>query len=296
MKFDGISPAAAAGGRRRSRLCRDAIRDVERVIRKKGGGGGGGGGGGRRSCQRRPRRRVEASSAAIQSLFLACKSVFKGPGTVPSATDVQMLRHLLDKMRSEDIDLSADIPFFKAKTAGEGAPGVTYTTVYQCRNFSICIFFLRPAAVIPLHDHPDMTVFSKLLLGSMHVRSYDFVDPADPAAAAAAAAPPSPQKRRLARLKVDADLSAPCGASVLFPAAGGNIHAFTAVTPCAILDILGPPYSTEDDRDITYYRDLPFSGGGAGEEGVYRWLEETGVPEEAAMTLVEYLGPPILDL
>lgn len=95
MKFDGISPAAAAAvaGRRRSRLCRDAIRDVERVIRKKGGGGGGGGGG--RSCQRRPRRRVEASSAAIQSLFLACKSVFKGPGTVPSAADVQMLRHLL---------------------------------------------------------------------------------------------------------------------------------------------------------------------------------------------------------
>lgn len=59
---------------------------------------------------------------------------------------------------------------------------------------------------------------------------------------------------------MDADLSAPCGASVLFPAAGGNIHTFTAVTPCAVLDILGPPYSTEDGRDITYYRELPFSG------------------------------------
>ncbi|CAA6658494.1 unnamed protein product [Spirodela intermedia] len=294
MKFDGISPATAAGGRRRSRLCRDAIRDVERVIRKKGGGGGGGGGG-RRSCQRRPRRRVEASSAAIQSLFLACKSVFKGPAPSPLPPT---LASISDKMRSEDVDLSADIPFFKAKTAGEGAPGVTYTTIYQCRNFSICIFFLRPAAVIPLHDHPDMTVFSKLLLGSMHVRSYDFVDPADPAAAAAAAAPPSPQKRRLARLKVDADLSAPCGASVLFPAAGGNIHAFTAVTPAPSWTSWGRhiPRRTTGTSPTTETFPFPVSRGGAGEEGVYRWLEETGVPEEAAMTLVEYLGPPILDV
>lgn len=45
-----------------------------------------------------------------------------------------------DKMRSEDVDLSADIPFFKAKTAGEGGPGVTCTTIYQCKNFSVIFF------------------------------------------------------------------------------------------------------------------------------------------------------------
>lgn len=56
---------------------------------------------------------------------------------------------------------------------------------------------------------------------------------------------------------VDDVFTAPCDTSVLYPITGGSMHQFTAIAPCAILDILGPPYSIEEDRDCTYYTDIP---------------------------------------
>jgi hypothetical protein len=58
---------------------------------------------------------------------------------------------------------------------------------------------------------------------------------------------------------VDDVFTAPCDTSVLYPITGGSMHQFTAIAPCAILDILGPPYSIEEDRDCTYYTDIPYT-------------------------------------
>lgn len=55
----------------------------------------------------------------------------------------------------------------------------------------------------------------------------------------------------------DEVIKAPQEPSILFPRSGGNIHSFRALTPCAILDVLSPPYSEEFGRPSTYYSDIP---------------------------------------
>ncbi|CAN6287366.1 unnamed protein product [Urochloa humidicola] len=244
--------------------------------------------------------------APLQRLLAACRRAFRGAGTVPAPDDVALIRGILDRMGPEDEHLGA---VTKAAAASglqrrRRRPIITRTTIYECTNFSIVIFLLPPGAVIPLHDHPGMTVFSKLLRGSLHVTSYDWAT----AGGGGSKTPGVPAVMRLARLVLDDDLRAPCGALVLFPESGGNMHRFATATACAVLDVLGPPYS--GDRDCTYYQDLPYSrhdaadDAGAGDderagdehrqEARLGWLLETGKPKELEMYEVPYKGPPIL--
>ncbi|GKV25144.1 hypothetical protein SLEP1_g34626 [Rubroshorea leprosula] len=103
---------------------------------------------------------------------------------------------------------------------------------------------------------------------------------------------------RLAKLAADKVLTAPCGPSILYPKSGGNLHCFTAVSPCAVLDILTPPYRENLGRKCTYYMDYPFSTFGnkaqisEGEEE-YAWLAEIGTPNDLYMRSGFYAGPAI---
>ncbi|OVA16440.1 Cysteamine dioxygenase [Macleaya cordata] len=252
----------------------------------------------KKRCINTKRCSTKKPTMALQKLFVACTEVFKGPGTVPPPPDVQNLRHILDNMTPEDVGLSTDLLFFKSSGVAKGTPSITYTTIYKCEKFSMCLFFLPPSAVIPLHNHPGMTVFNKLLLGTMHIKSYDWADPdkLDDSV-------PSSQLR-LARLKADNVFTAPCNTSVLYPTTGGNIHAFTAITPCAVLDVFGPPYSKEDGRDCSYYRDFPcsdFIEDGSVDEALgegrnsYGMLEEIEMPKDLKMQGIEYLGPQVME-
>ncbi|KAG5232847.1 2-aminoethanethiol dioxygenase [Salix suchowensis] len=187
--------------------------------------------------------------------------------------DVKRLCYILDNMKPEDLWLSGEHPFFNPRAEVTGTPGVTYTVIHKCDNFSLFIFFLPATAVIPLHNHPGMTFLANFFWGECTATG-------------------KPER--------DSILTAPCNTSVLYPTTGGNIHQFTAITPCAVLDVLGPPYSDEDGRDCSYYKELPytsFSNGETGlkneEGGCHAWLEEIMVPENSLMTGVEYFGPQV---
>ncbi|XP_030940835.1 plant cysteine oxidase 3 isoform X2 [Quercus lobata] len=250
------------------------------------------------------------NTSKVQALYDLCNTTFTpspSGASPPSSQAIQRLCSLLDTFGPADVGLKEELSdddrghgifgLNQLNRIARWAQPITYLDVYECDSFTMCIFCFPTSAVIPLHDHPEMTVFSKVLYGSMHVKAYDWVEPAQIQERKG----PSSFPVRLAKLSVDKVLTAPCGTTVLYPKSGGNLHCFTAVTPCAILDILSPPYKEEAGRKCSYYHDYPYStfsaGNGSfvrnGKEEDYAWLEQIETPDDLYMRQGKYAGPAI---
>ncbi|PWZ30831.1 Plant cysteine oxidase 2 [Zea mays] len=241
-------------------------------------------------------RTMAAPATAVQRLFEACREVFAGagPGAVPPPAGVERIKSVLDSITAADVRLTSSMPYFR-RVDPYGTPKITYLHLYKCEAFSIGIFCLPSRGVIPLHNHPGMTVFSKLLFGAMHIKSYDW--------AASQQDTPDVQLQagpRLAKVKVDGILTAPHETAVLYPEDGGNMHCFTAQNACAVLDVLGPPYDDGSGRHCQYYnvRSSAISVAGStilpgGDR--YEWLEESEPSRDFYLVGSTYMGPKIWD-
>jgi PCO_ADO len=133
---------------------------------------------------------------------------------------------------------------------------VRYIHLNEIRDqYSSGIFIFPPNAKIPLHDHPGMSVVSRLLYGDMHVSSLDLLRESEV------------EKYNIKDIKHP--LQHVVGAKFAVRRAGehlqagdvgclypyeGNLHEFTAGPDgAAILDILLPPYDADGNRDCTFY-------------------------------------------
>ena len=138
-----------------------------------------------------------------------------------------------------------------------------------CSNtfFDMAIFLIPAGGKIPLHDHPNMTVISKLLCGRMHTRSFTSKERKD---GCVLVLPPTVTTHNVE------------DRPWLLTPVTDNIHEFIAESPCAIFDALLPPYG-DPDRPCTYY------GASQGSDGSWR-LHPVPPPSTGLPVCVPYRG------
>ncbi|KAJ1284080.1 hypothetical protein BS78_03G176300 [Paspalum vaginatum] len=222
-----------------------------------------------------------ATRRTIQAIYDISRDVFESstPGFVPLPSDVARLTGFLNGLTLQDVGLHLSTPYFRADTQDQRK--VTYVHFEDSPKFSFGVFYLPQSAMIPLHDHPGMTVFSKILHGSMHIKSYDWVIDAPTSNQVTR----MPNGARLAKLHTDAIFNASSETVVLYPENGGNLHRFTAISPCVVLDVMGPPYTEEEGRDCSYFRSrVAHEGGG---DGQYAWLKKVDFTLEMNVHLMD---------
>ncbi|XP_030196569.1 2-aminoethanethiol (cysteamine) dioxygenase a [Gadus morhua] len=173
------------------------------------------------------------------------------------------LEALMTALRAADLKLAP-----RSGAAGSNPdaanPPVTYMHICETDAFSMGVFTLSSGASIPLHDHPSMHGMLKVLYGKVSIRCFDKLDQGASATEPPVFAPPLASRQRgslrRARLRSVGEYSEGSGPCLLTPLRD-NLHQIDALDgPAAFLDILAPPYDSDDGRDCHYYRVLSRHG------------------------------------
>jgi hypothetical protein len=177
----------------------------------------------------------------------ACSERLRGvPFEEPDAASVRAVQEVLHKISPSHCGLAkrarlggrvaAAIASCSSSVPLGGCNAVSSQPVHDdyAGRFKLEIFMLRQGAQLPVHDHPGMSVLSKLLYGCVRIRKFDW------------------QSDSTVRLVRDQTLS-PGDISLLFPKREGNLHEITAYEPSAFFDVLTPPYDPSNGRDCTFY-------------------------------------------
>ena len=89
--------------------------------------------------------------------------------------DLDALCAAMDLLTADDVGLVA------GGTGSKPGSPIGYHHVHADDGLSMGIFVIPAGGEIPLHDHPGMSVLSKLLFGSLRVTAYDMPDAPPPA-------------------------------------------------------------------------------------------------------------------
>ena len=118
-------------------------------------------------------------------------------------------------------------------------------TVCSTPTFNMAVFLIGPGKRLPLHDHPNMIVLSRLLHGTCHASSFTPKEP-----------------NTLLRNNANADsilynrelvTKTPEDASWCLSPQINNFHELRSEGVAVLFDVLMPPYDEDEQRPCNYY-------------------------------------------
>jgi len=152
----------------------------------------------------------------------------------------------LDQVEARDFGIGPEV----CQQLPAGAD-VGYMEVGVSQEVTLCLFVLKKGASIPLHDHPGMHVFGRLLFGQMHAVSFDL----ELAGQVSTSSSPRLQSRPAAQWAQvhETEVYGPAPRTYWLTPSSGNLHYLHAAEDCCFFDVVAPPYDAANGRDCTYY-------------------------------------------
>eukprot|EP00128_Syssomonas_multiformis_P010119 Colp12_sorted_trinity150504_noHs@30152 len=178
------------------------------------------------------------------------------------------------------------------KTPRPGDGEVTYGHIFENDYLTMGVFLMKKGTKIPLHDHPDMYVLSKVIYGSIRLVAYDVVIPVQSNRQVSCSEYLTNKSllqgyTRLCHKTVDMVLKEG-DIHTTKPMDGGNFHEIEALEDTAFVDIMSPPYDNYRGRECFYYEAIDAD---ADQDAVERLLayDACRIPAETDRTSLKWL-------
>lgn len=192
----------------------------------------------------------------------------------------------MNRITAEDVHLSKHILDFVNL---QPAP-MCVIDIVENRDMTIAVFILKHGATLPMHDHPGMHGFLKVISGTVEISSYTLKTKDDHIVRL------NEEVRAVKHRPISLDDTSP--ACALTPREK-NLHEILCVEgPAAFLDILSPPYEVEEyakgPRPCTFFKIISSKSSAQSAdivEDVKLLVLEN--PPEFYSTRIEYSGPPL---
>lgn len=124
-------------------------------------------------------------------------------------------------------------------------------------DYRLVLFFIKKGTIMPIHDHPNMSVYFKLMFGSLKYTQYDKVadkyrynqfsnDEYDEIL----------HTKKQVHAKKTNEKIIDDGEILLVRPSSGNIHKFVAQEDSCFFDICLPNYTSDSLRRITYFNEI----------------------------------------